>query len=238
MSTEIIAAIISATAVIIAAIIGALYTRSVYTIIRSEGNDVSILVSKELVSKKLRKVIGIIFFILVAVIITTFLLLKKELNIASATNSIVTRNFQNIIGQEFNQSNLSPYCYYSDCPNLDSENLNIFINFRQTAIVSDIACLRVLIYRIENRNDIEERTSRVLDEFFKIRPVRYSSNRELDESHGIKRKTINVIGGDNYIAITNDFEKGKYEILYGFIFKEDIIKKNPTFYSKSCIVIK
>ena len=164
MSTEIIAAIISAVAVIIAAIIGALLTRRVYTIIRGDSTDVSILLSRELMSRKLRKVIGIIFFILIAVVITTFLILKKEINTVSAINTILTGNFKNITDKEFKQASLSAYCEYYDCPDFNSKNLDLFINFKQHSIVTDIAFLRVIIYRLENRNESEERISLELDE--------------------------------------------------------------------------
>ena len=43
---------------------------------------------------------------------------------------------------------------------------------------------------------------------------------------------------NNIIKISNDFSKGKYEILYGFIFKDELTKKYPTFNFKRCILTK
>ena len=103
--------------------------------------------------------------------------------------------------------------------------------------MADIACLRVVIYRLENRNDREERTSLELDDFFKVNPVEnFRPKHKLAHIPEKEFKYYEI--ATNYIQISNDFEKGKYEILYGFMFKIDLIEPNPTFYCKSCIVTK
>ena len=43
---------------------------------------------------------------------------------------------------------------------------------------------------------------------------------------------------NNVIRISNDFSKGKYEILYGFVFKDQLTKTYPSFNFRKCIVTK
>jgi len=243
MSTEIIAAIISAAAIIIAALIGVLNTRGVNTMLRDKNTSLSL--SKELLSKKLKRVIYVIFFIIITVVVSISLLLKRELNIDNGVNKISTKNLQYFTNKEFKLGNSSPYCYYSECPDINSENLRINIGFRQLSIVTDVACLRVVVYRMEDEN----RKSCVLDEFFEIRPIKNFNPKK--RPAGMDKEMFTEMLAkmpkgrfkpmpqcENYIEITNDFEKGQYEILYGFMLKSDFIKTNPTFFCTSCIVTK
>ncbi len=127
-------------------------------------------------------------------------------------NLILTNKAERLKSKGYTYGNSSSY-FSSDCPNLNNDFLEIKINFFNTAIVKDIAFLRVNIYRFDNYNSTEARTF-VLEEYYEVKP------------------------SNNFIKISNDFSKGKYEIVYGFIFKDDLTKKYPTFYFKKCIVKK
>jgi hypothetical protein len=103
--------------------------------------------------------------------------------------------------------------FSSDCPDLNTDFLDISLDFINPAIIKDIAYLRVNIYRFDNHNSTEARTF-VLEELYEVKPQ------------------------NNIIRISNDFSKGKYEILYGFVFKDVLTKTYPSFNFKKCIVTK
>src|SRR5690606_5334227 len=103
--------------------------------------------------------------------------------------------------------------FTSDCPSLDKEHLDIKIDFINPTIVKDIAYLRVNIYRFDNVNSKEARTY-ILEELYEVKPE------------------------NNVIRLSNDFSKGKYEILYGFVFKDELSKTYPSFNFRRCIVTK
>jgi len=71
----------------------------------------------------------------------------------------------------------------------------------------------VNIYRFEKRNSTEVRAF-VLEELYEVKQE------------------------NNLIRISNDFSNGKYEIMYGFIFKKELETKYPSFNFKKCTVTK
>jgi len=127
-------------------------------------------------------------------------------------NLIITQKVKNNEEKGYSQGGSSSY-FESDCPTLNTKYLDIFIIFLNPKIINEIAFLRINIYKFDNINSTESRTY-ILKDFYEV-----------------KKK-------NNLIRIINDFSKGKYEILYGFMFKNDLNKKYPTFYMKKCIVIK
>lgn len=127
-------------------------------------------------------------------------------------NLILTKETERIKSKGYTYGSSSAY-FTSDCPSLDNENLDIKIDFINTSIVKDIAYLRVNIYKFDNVNSAEARTY-VLEELYEVK------------------------SDNNVIRISNDFTKGKYEILYGFVFKEELSKTYPSFNFKKCIVTK
>ena len=141
---------------------------------------------------------------------------EKLANIDSKTdvlpNLILTHNVDNLTKKGYTQGSSTAY-FSSDGPALNSKYLDIYINFLNPSISNEIAYLRVNIYRFYNNNTTAAR-SFVLEEFYEVKPT------------------------NNMIRINNDLEKGNYEILYGFVFKNDLNKKFPTFYSKKHIGVK
>ena len=127
-------------------------------------------------------------------------------------NLILTSGVDRIKSKGFMYGSSSAY-FTSDCPTLDKEFIDIKISFINQAITNEIAFLRINIYRFDNPNSNEARTY-VLEEMFEIK------------------------SDENIIRISNDLGKGKYEILYGFVFKDELTKPYPTFNFKRCIVTK
>lgn len=127
-------------------------------------------------------------------------------------NLILTNKSERLRSKGYIYGSSSPY-FSSDCPNLNKDFLEIRINFFNPELVKNIAFLRVDIYRFENNNSSEARLL-ILEEYYEVKP------------------------SNNFIKISNDLLKGKYEIVYGFILKEDLTKDYPTFYFKKCIVQK
>lgn len=127
-------------------------------------------------------------------------------------NLILTKEKERIKSKGYTYASSSAY-FTSDCPSLDKEDLDIKINFINSSIVKDIAYLRVNIYKYENLNSTEARTY-VLEELYEVK----SEN--------------------NLIRISNDFLKGKYEILYGFVFKDELTKTYPKFNFRRCVMVK
>ena len=127
-------------------------------------------------------------------------------------NLILTNGVERIKSKGYMYGSSSAY-FISDCPSLDKEFVDIKINFINPAITKEIAFLRVNVYRFDNLNSNEARTY-VLEELFEIK------------------------SDENLIRIGNDIGKGKYEILYGFVFKEELTKTYPKFNFKRCIVTK
>lgn len=127
-------------------------------------------------------------------------------------NLILTRETERIKSKGYTYGSSSAY-FTSDCPSLDNEHLDIKINFINPIIVKDIAYLKVNIFRFDNVNSTEARTY-VFEELYEVKAE------------------------NNVIRISNDFSKGKYEILYGFVFKDELTKTYPSFNFRKCIVMK
>lgn len=127
-------------------------------------------------------------------------------------NLILTKETERIKSKGYTYGSSSAY-FTSDCPSLDKEYLDIKIDFINPNLVKDIAYLRVNIYRYDNVNSPEARKY-VLEELYEVKPE------------------------NNVIRISNDFSKGKYEILYGFVFKEELTKTYPSFNFKKCVLTK
>lgn len=127
-------------------------------------------------------------------------------------NLILTEETERIKSKGYTYGSSSAY-FTSDCPSLDNEYIDIKIKFINPSIVKDIAYLRVNIYKLDNINSTETRTY-ILEELFEVKSE------------------------DNVIRISNDFAKGKYEILYGFMFKNQLTNTYPSFHFRKCIVTK
>lgn len=127
-------------------------------------------------------------------------------------NLILTNGSDRIKSKGYSYGSSSAY-FTSDCPLLDNEYLDIKLNFFNPDITKEIAFLRMNIYRFDNPSSNEARTY-ILEELFEVK------------------------SNENLIRISNDFSKGKYEILYGFVFKGELTKTYPTFNFKKCIVTK
>jgi hypothetical protein len=127
-------------------------------------------------------------------------------------NLILTRETERIKSKGYTFGSSSAY-FTSDCPSLEKDHLDIKIDFINSHIVKDIAYLRINIYRFDNVNYNEARIY-VLEELYEVKPE------------------------NNLIRISNDFSKGKYEILYGFVFRDELKKAYPSFNFRKCIVTK
>ncbi|MGK6351588.1 hypothetical protein [Parapedobacter sp. DT-150] len=127
-------------------------------------------------------------------------------------NLILTGSENRIKSKGYTYGSSSAY-FTSVCPDMNNDFLDIRLDFFNPTFTKDIAYLRVNIYRFDNKNSNEARTS-ILEEFYEVK----SQN--------------------NIIRISNDFPKGKYEILYGFIFNNELTKTFPSFNFKKCIVTK
>lgn len=137
--------------------------------------------------------------------------LSKQEN-GEIPNLILTNSKNNIKGKGYTYGSSSAY-FTSECSNLNTDFLEIKINFLNPSIIKDIAYLRVNIYRFDDKASDEARTF-IIEELYEVKQQ------------------------NNIIKISNDFSKGKYEILYGFIFKDELTKKYPTFNFKRCILTK
>lgn len=125
-------------------------------------------------------------------------------------NLILTSGADRIKGKGYKYGSSSAY-FTSECPTLDKEFIDIKIYFINPSITKEIAFLQINIYRFDNPDSNEARTY-VLEELYEIK------------------------SNENLIRISNDVGKGKYEILYGFVFKDELTKTYPTFNFKRCIV--
>ncbi len=126
-------------------------------------------------------------------------------------NLIITHNMKSQFYKGYTQGSSNAY-FSSDCPDLNSKYIDLKINFLNSSFVNEIACLRVNIYKFIN--DTKYQTEYISEDYYQVKP------------------------SNNFIRISNGLGQGKYEILYGFIFKNDMNKEYPVFYFKKCIVIK
>ena len=137
--------------------------------------------------------------------------LSKEQN-SVFPNLILTNKNRKLASKGYTYGSSSPY-FSSNCPSIDNDFIDLTFNFFNAEILNEIAFLRLNIYRFDNINSKDAGTF-VLEDFYEVKPK------------------------DNLIRISNDLGKGKYEIVYGFIFKDDLTKEYPTFYFKKCIITK
>lgn len=126
-------------------------------------------------------------------------------------NLIVSPNVNRSSQQGFTYESSSPY-FTSDCPKLNSVYIDLKLNFFQPEILKEIAFLRVNIYKFDKQTYKEAR-SFILEDYYEPKK-------------------------NNFIRINNDLEIGKYEIIYGFMFKKALKTKYPGFYFKKCVVYK
>jgi hypothetical protein len=129
-----------------------------------------------------------------------------------APNLILTQRVNNNTQEGYMYGGSSSY-FTSKCPDLNKNFLDLNIDFLNPSITKDIAYLRVNIYKFDDPNKDEARTY-ILEDFYEVK----------SES--------------NLIRIDNDFSNGKYEIIFGFMFKSDLKQQYPKFYFKKCIVLK
>ncbi len=127
-------------------------------------------------------------------------------------NLIVTQNVSKIAQKGYMYGRSASY-FTSDCPDLNKKFIDLKIDFLNPSIAKDIAYLRVNIYRFDDSRKEEARTY-ILEDFYQVK------------------------NENNIIRITNDFADGKYEIIYGFMFKNDLKEQYPRFYFNKCIVTK
>jgi hypothetical protein len=127
-------------------------------------------------------------------------------------NLIITKDMESLARKGYREGNSSSY-FSAECPTLTSNYIDIRFNFINPLVIDNISCFRVNIYKFEYTNSSEALIT-VLEDFYEV-------------------KSIN-----NFIRIMNDFENGKYEILFGFILKNEIDSEYPTFYFKKCEIEK
>jgi hypothetical protein len=137
--------------------------------------------------------------------------LSKEQNSVFPNLILINKN-RKLASKGYAYGSSSPY-FSSNCPSIDNDFIDLTFNFFNAEILNEIAFLRLNIYRFDNINSKDAGTF-VLEDFYEVKPK------------------------DNLIRISNDLGKGKYEIVYGFIFKDDLTKEYPTFYFKKCIITK
>ena len=126
-------------------------------------------------------------------------------------NLILTESLKKASQKGYTQESAKAY-FESNCPSLSGKFLDINIDFFQEGVIDELAFLKVNIYKFDNYNSREARTF-VLENYYEIRR-------------------------NNIIRIANDFSAGKYEIVYGFMYKSDLNKEFPKYYSKTCILQK
>jgi len=144
-------------------------------------------------------------------------IIKEKINFSKKSdgiipNLILTGNENRIKSKGYIYGSSSAY-FTSNCPDLKKDFLDIKLDFFNPKIIEKIAFLRVNIYRFEKRNSTEVRAF-VLEELYEVKQE------------------------NNLIRISNDFSNGKYEIMYGFIFKKELETKYPSFNFKKCTVTK
>jgi hypothetical protein len=130
----------------------------------------------------------------------------------STPNLIISQNID-FSGTGFMSASSSPY-FTAECPNINAgKYLDLQLFFLNPSIAKDIACLRVNMYKYDNVTS-SQASSYVLEDFYEVKP------------------------NQNLIRISNDFSPGKYEVMFGFVFKKDMNNKYPRFYFKRCVLVK
>lgn len=135
----------------------------------------------------------------------------KTKNLSIAPNLILTRKIEGNNFKGYIQHNANAYLNKEPCPNLENEFIDISFTFFNNKIVNDIAYLRISISKYNSSYNQFDLTS-IVDEYYEAK------------------------ANTNFIRLTNTLSPGKYEIVYGFIFKDDLQKYYPTFYMNKCNV--
>lgn len=125
-------------------------------------------------------------------------------------NLILTQSMDDEKYKGFVQEGSSSY-FTSECPNISAKFIDLKLEFISNDIVKDIAYLRVNIYKCKTV-EAKESLTYVSSDYYEVKST------------------------GNLIRISNDLSKGKFEILYGFVFKRDLTKEYPRFFMKKCVV--
>lgn len=133
-----------------------------------------------------------------------------EVSTNISPNLILTQSVDDEKYKGFIQESSSSY-FTSDCPSINTKFIDLKIEFVNSNIIKDIAYLRVNIYKYTTV-DTKESLAYVLNEYYEVKPR------------------------GNFIRISNDLSKGKFDILYGFVFKMDLTEQFPRFFMKKCVV--
>jgi hypothetical protein len=131
---------------------------------------------------------------------------EKDSNILSnIPNRIITKENKQINAKGYTQGGSQAF-FKSQCPPINSTTgyFDFQLSFLSPEIFEDIFCLRFIIYKMVNNE--------------------YSTN-YFDELYEVRR-------GNNFVRISSDLPKGKYEFRIGIILKRDINNEFPTFYFK------
>lgn len=96
----------------------------------------------------------------------------------------------------------------ADCPTLGSNYVDIRLQFINDEFVSQVAYLRVDIYK--RTSPPAESLLFVLNDYYEVKT------------------------SENLIRLTNDLPKGNYQIWVGFVLKIDLDKEYPRFFMKTC----
>jgi hypothetical protein len=100
--------------------------------------------------------------------------------------------------------------FKAECPVITGEYIDIPMQFFNSEIIDKIAFIKVNIDKITGGRRVNE----------------------IDYMYEVKKM-------NNFIRISNDLSSGqKYEIQFGFMFKDELVKKYPTFYLKKCYLAK
>ncbi|MBU0559395.1 MAG: hypothetical protein KKG93_07445 [Bacteroidetes bacterium] len=132
---------------------------------------------------------------------------KESTELSNIPIRIITKENKQISKKGYTQGSSQAF-FTSQCP--PTKNKNGYFDFQLTflspEIFEDIFCLRFIIYKMVNNE--------------------YSTN-YFDELYEVRRN-------NNFIRISDDLPKGKYEFRIGVIIKRDLNNEYPTFYSKRC----
>jgi hypothetical protein len=129
---------------------------------------------------------------------------KMGLNIP---NRIITQENKKINAKGYTQGSSQAF-FTSKCPP-DMSNDRFFdfkLSFISPEIFEDVICLRFIIYQMVNNQ--------------------YSAN-YFDELYEVRKE-------NNFVRISDDLPKGKYEFRIGIMLKRDLNNDYPTFYFKRC----
>lgn len=132
---------------------------------------------------------------------------KESKKLSNIPNRIITKENKQISTKGYTQGSSQAF-FTSQCPpsKNDKGYSDFQLTFLSSEIFEDVFCLRFIIYKMVN-ND-------------------YSTN-YFDELYEIRRD-------NNFIRVSDDLPKGKYELRIGIILKRDLDNEYPTFYFKRC----